>query len=207
MMKADALARRRRKPPRPARPGPAGPLAAGLRVARQAVVRERVPGRGVGRVLAVARADRRVAVEGSEPDAPRLPVLRMAAPEVRAARGAEALRDPARRLERAQQLLAREQPQRARRDPRLRGGGGPGAARAAGAVAPAGGDERLVDLEADSAAEAAAGERELRHAPRYRASSSICFFAASTRPGVDASCEYVGHEYFVSVFSSQPRLQ
>src|SRR5437667_12105918 len=111
-MEADALARRRRKLPRLARPAAAGPLTAALRVGRQAVVGDRVPGRGVRRVLPVARADAGVAVEGAEPHAPHLLVLRMPAPEVRAARGAEHLREAVGGLVGAQQLLAGEDAER-----------------------------------------------------------------------------------------------
>src|SRR2546421_348308 len=126
MMEPDALARRRRKPPGPTRPAAAGPLAAALRVARQAVLRDGIPGRGVRRVLPVARPDSGVAVEGAEPHAPHLSVVRMPAPEVRAAGGAEDLREAVVRLVGAQQLLAGEEAQRAGRDPRLRRRRAPG---------------------------------------------------------------------------------
>src|SRR5262245_33466987 len=112
-MEADALARRRRKPPRPARAAAPGPLARPrLGVARQAVVRDRVPGRRVRGELTVARADPGIVVEGAEADAHDLLVLLAPAPQVRAAGRAEELGEAVRGAVGAEQLLAREEAQR-----------------------------------------------------------------------------------------------
>src|SRR4051794_14797652 len=62
-----------------------------LGVARQAVVGQRLPDGGVGRVGMPRRSDPRVAVEGAEAHALDLGVVAAAAPQGRPADGAEAL--------------------------------------------------------------------------------------------------------------------
>ena len=62
-----------------------------LVVVRQPVVRDLLPVRRVRDELPVLRADARVAVEGAEANADHLGVVGVAAPELRAARGAELL--------------------------------------------------------------------------------------------------------------------
>src|SRR5207249_1018475 len=73
----------------------------------------------------------------------------------------------------ADQLFAREDAERAWSDPAGDGGGGAGAALTARAVAVAGDDQRLGHLEADAAAHAAAGQRELGHGGSLRCPASL----------------------------------
>src|SRR4051794_333258 len=138
-----------------------------LGVARQPVVRDRLPRRGIGRELAVLRADPGVVVECPEAHADDLRVVRAPAPERRAAGRAERLREAmVGRGPHADELLTFGDAQRAGLDPGLHGRGRPAAALAARAVAVAGGDGRRGHLEADAAAEAAAGQRKLGHPAR-----------------------------------------
>ena len=129
------------------------------------------PAAGPGLCRVVPGLERlvRVAVERAEPNADHLGVDGAAAPERRAAVRAELLEEAAvAGVVRADELLAGQQSERAGRDPCRRGGGGAGAALAPRAVAVAGRDERLVDLEAHAAAEAAAGERRHDALCRFR---------------------------------------
>src|SRR5262249_57463468 len=119
------------------------------------------PGGGVGDELPMPRTDTGVGVEAAEPDevdARATPVLR---PEVGAALGAEDLRVPVLRIPRAQQLVALEDPERVGRRADRGGGGRSRATLTARAVAVARGAERLLDLVANRAAHAPAGEHAL----------------------------------------------
>ena len=85
---------------------------------------------------------------------------RVAAEEGRAAEAAERLLEAALRRPGADVLLARHDPERARRESRVRGGGRSRSTLAARAVAVGRRDERRVDLEAHRAAAAAARQRQ-----------------------------------------------
>src|SRR5213083_1360460 len=105
-----------------------------LRVARETVVGDRLPLGGVGGELPVRGADARVVVEEAHADGRDLPRVRVAAPERRAAPGAEGLREPVGRLIRADELVAGDA-DRAGDDARLRGRRGSRSLLAARAVA------------------------------------------------------------------------
>src|SRR4051812_15441923 len=68
---------------------------AGLLVVREPVVRDRLPDRRVVQVLAVRRPDARVTVEGAEANAFAVALVRIEAPQRRAAARAEGLREAA----------------------------------------------------------------------------------------------------------------
>src|SRR5262249_23546357 len=124
-----------------------------LRVAREAVVRNRLP---VGRVrgeLAIRGSDTRVVVEEAHADGRGLSGGGIDAPEGRAARGAEGLWEPVSRLVGADEVFARGDADRARDDSRLGRRCCSRALLAAGAVAVARGDRWLAELEADALAE------------------------------------------------------
>ena len=133
------------------------------RISRQPVVGKRLPWRRVGDELAVCRADAGIGVECPHPDHLRLRVLWIPAPERRPTCRAEILREPSRRLVRPDELLPRRDPQRPRGDPRRCRGGRAGSPLAPGAVAVAGRDRALRELEANAAAETTAGQYRLRH--------------------------------------------
>src|SRR5579871_514428 len=128
-----------------------------LRVARKAVFGQRIPRRGVGRELVVARTDAGVGVEDAEANR-RHPTIRAPAPHARAAGRAEDLREAVRRLPRAQKLLALQDPDSGRRHGSLDRRAPAGAPLTAGAVAPARALRVLGQLEAHTAAVTAAGE-------------------------------------------------
>lgn len=131
---------------------------------RQPVVRYRFPRCRRSEELTVGGTHSRVTVEGAEPDAQHLWVLRIPAEEGRAARRAEKLREAVRRLVGPDQLLAARDAQRSGNDTRLRRRGRACSPLAARAVAVARRNERLDDLEPDAAAETAPGEREISDA-------------------------------------------
>ena len=112
--------------------------------------------------LPVLRPDRRVAVERAEAHRDLGVGERVAAEQRRAAVRAEQLRYARRRPERAQPLLALQEPEAALRHAPVRRGAGAGAPLAACAVAVAGRQERRGDLEAHRAAQASALERRRR---------------------------------------------
>ena len=96
-------------------------------------------------------------IERAEPHGP--VALGRVVAEQRAPTGpAEELREALLRLPRPDVLLARDDPQRLRGDSRLRGGGRARAPLAAGAVAVARAQRLTGELEADGAAQAAAGD-------------------------------------------------
>src|SRR4029453_9511289 len=128
-----------------------------LRVAREAVVRDRLPLGGVGGELTIRGPDARVVIEEAHTDGCDLAGVRIDAPECRAAGGAEGLRETVGRLVGADELLAGDA-DRAGHDARLRGRRGSRALLAAGAVAVARRDRRLGELEANPSAEAATGQ-------------------------------------------------
>ena len=134
---------------------------AGLPEARQPVVRDRLPHRGVVHVLPVARTDAGVAVEApSRTDFNSDP---RALAHIASRRRSRKTSRSRRRIVGAKQLLAREDPERAARDAPRDGRRRAGPPLAARAMAVARGDERLGHLEANGAAHAAARERKLGH--------------------------------------------
>ena len=121
------------------RVGPAGVYACRGPASAAGRRREVGPDGGVRDVLAVLRADARVAVDGAEPDADRLPPVGPAAVEVAAAARAERLDEAAAgRRPLGHELLALRDAEAAGRDRPGRRRRRPGPALAAGAVAPAG---------------------------------------------------------------------
>jgi len=133
---------------------------AALLVTGQTVVGDRLPGRRIGDELADARADPRVTIERSHPDADRIGVAGVAAEQRRATVAAEPFLATAIGLPDSKPVLAGDDLKRA--------GCGVGAGRcrssaatlAALAVAIAGDDQRLAHLEPDGTAVAATRERE-----------------------------------------------
>src|SRR5205823_4023549 len=77
-----------------------------LRKAREAVVRQRLPGSGVGDEGPVRGPDAGIAVDRAEPDADHLGILGIAAPERAAAGRAEHLHEAVRRAVVLHELLA-----------------------------------------------------------------------------------------------------
>src|SRR5215218_4738807 len=141
------------------------PLLARRRAALEAgqpVIGERLPLARRLHALAERRPDPVAGVEPAEPHGPML--LRAVVAEQRApARPAEQLREALVGLPRADVLLARGDPQRVLRQPRLRRRRRARAPLAARAVAVARAERRLDDLEANRPAEAAAGDGEEGH--------------------------------------------
>src|SRR5438105_3702889 len=159
---------------------PASPLGArlGLREALKSIVGNRLPGDRVGDVCPPARAHPRIAVERPHADAHLGRIVRIAAEQMRAALAAEALLEPAIGMPpRLHQIASPQQAKCAAIDSCLRRRRGAGAPLAAGAVAVAGGRGGLAQLEADTAAQTAAGERGAWH--RLQCASSRV--AASAR--------------------------
>src|SRR6266852_2904646 len=107
--------------------------------ARQIVVRDRLPRRGIRDIRAGRRSDARIGVEGAHADADHIGLLLTLAPEGAAAVRAEQLREPLRRAPRFDQLLPGKDAQRAWRDSSGRSSRRAGAPLAARAVAVAGG--------------------------------------------------------------------
>ena len=134
-----------------------------FRVARKAVVGDRLPLGRVRHELPVARPDARVLVEGAHPDARDLLRVRANAPERRAAGRAERLRESVLGLVRADELLAGRDSMRSGHDSSLRRGSGAGASLATRAVAVARRDRRLGHFEPNPSAETATGEQALGH--------------------------------------------
>jgi len=132
-------------------------------VARQAVVRNGLPLGGVRRELANARPDSGIRVEGAHADGKRGRILWIAAPELGSASRAEDLGEAVRRLERSKQLLTAGDRQRAGNDVRLRGRARSRPSLTACAVAVARRDRSFADVEAHTAAKAAAGQGQLGH--------------------------------------------
>src|SRR5215216_1318930 len=136
-----------------------------LVVARESVVRDRLPGRGVGDELARGRPHGWIAVERAEADANLRRIVRVAAEQLAAALAAEELLEAAVRVPPGlHELLSLHHPQRAAVDPGVRRGRGAGAALAARAVTVARLLRRLRQLEANAAAQAASRHRWLGHA-------------------------------------------
>src|SRR5581483_12507566 len=117
------------------------------------VIDERVP----------LRADVVAGVEQAHPHTADAAGVGIEAPQRTAALTAEALRPAVPRCVGADELLAREQPERAGRDPRLRRRGRPRPALAPRAVAVARAQRPLGHLEAHTAAHAVTGVRGPRH--------------------------------------------
>src|SRR4051794_37391725 len=136
---------------------------AALGMAREAVVRDRLPGGGVGDELADARPDPGVLVERAHADADRIGVAGVIRVDLRAADAAEPLLAAVLGLPHAQGILAGDDPERPLSRVRARRHRRAGAALAAPAVAVARLHERRGDLEPDGTAVAAAGQRELGH--------------------------------------------
>jgi len=141
---------------------------AALLVTGQTVVGDRLPGRRIGDELADARPDPRVTIERSHPDADRIGVAGVAAEQRRATVAAEPFLATAIRLPDSKPVLAGHDLKRAGRGVRAGRCCTSAATLAALAMAVAGDDQRLADLEPDGTAVAATGERELVHqaAPR-----------------------------------------
>src|SRR2546421_10193141 len=130
--------------------------AGALRMMGQTIVGDSLPGAGVVDELVIARPHAGIRVEDAEANAERLFLVRVPAPEGRAAARAECLREPACRLVLAHQLGALDELDGAGLDTRLGRGRRPRSALAASAVAVAGGTERTIDLGPDGSAHAAA---------------------------------------------------
>src|SRR5688500_4097862 len=107
-------------------------------MAGQAVVRDGLPGRRIGDVLAVRGPDAGVGVEGANADADRVVVVGVAAEEGRAASRAEGLLEAVGGRVDGDELLSAHDLERAGRGAGAHRGGAAGAALAAGAVAVAG---------------------------------------------------------------------
>src|SRR5262249_14508330 len=125
----------------------------GNRLPLARVVHERVP----------LRPDPVTRIEEPEPDASDLSRVGVLAPERAAALRAEALCPAVARRILVDQLLAGEQPERIRREPRLCRSCGARAPLAARAVAVAGAQRFLRHLEADAAAQAVTRVQGLAH--------------------------------------------
>src|SRR4051794_3221799 len=131
-------------------------------MARQTVVRDRLPDRRVIRELTLLRTDAGVAVDGPQAHADVSARLRVAAVQRRAAVRAERLVEAAAaRVPDLDELLALHDPERAVGCARVGGGSRARAALAAGAVAVVGRDERLGHLVSHASANATA--RDHRH--------------------------------------------
>src|SRR4051794_24220618 len=162
---ARPLARRHgslRTAPTRVSPGSAGVVTTSG-VAGQSVVRDRLPRRGRGDELPRAGPDPGILVERPHPDADRIGVARIAAEQRGAAVAAEPLLAAVRGLPDPEPVFAGDDPERARGGMRTRRRRGTAAPLAAAAVAVARRDERLGDLEPDSPAVAAPGERQIGH--------------------------------------------
>src|SRR5437667_8889575 len=131
------------------------------------MVRDRVPARSALDALAIRGADTRVSVERAKTHGEDLRLARRPAEQAGAADAAEDLDPAARRREGGEQLLALRDSQRAGIDTSLSRCRRAGAALAVLAVAVARRARRFAELEADTAAQAAAGQRLRRSAPRY----------------------------------------
>jgi hypothetical protein len=132
-----------------------------LVVARQAVIRDLVPGRSRGDEGVELRPDARLAVKRAEADRDFLAFRPLRAEQARAADRAEGLHTASVRPEDADQLLTGEQAESLARDAPLRSAEDARVLSAARAVAVIGPAERRRHLEADTAAEARAVERVL----------------------------------------------
>src|SRR5436190_16950038 len=132
-----------------------------LVVARQAVVRELLPGRARGDEEVELRMDSRVAVERPEADRDLVALRPLVAEQARAADRAERLHASAVRPVDADQLLAREQAEALARDAPLGSAKRARVLAATRAVAVVGPEERRRDLKPDAAAEARSAQRVL----------------------------------------------
>src|SRR5436190_10582663 len=142
-----------------------------LGVVLEPVVRDRLPGRGVGHERAPHRSHTGIAVEGAHSDAHVGRAVWVAAEEVGAALAAEAFLEPAVGMAPAlHELLALQQAEGPSVDPSLGGGSAARALLTARAMAIAGLGGRLGELEPHAAAGAAAGEDGLGHQRRSSAS-------------------------------------
>src|SRR5262245_45326483 len=127
-------------------------------MARQAVLRDLVPQGSGSRVRVVLRTNARIAVEGAEAHGDLGPVGPRAAEQTRPADRAERLRHPLRRAVDPDQLLTLHDAEALERHASLGEAERAGVLAAARAVAMARAAERRGHLEADAAAEAAAGQ-------------------------------------------------
>src|SRR5689334_7968047 len=146
----------------------------GLRVSRQAILREHVPRSPGIHERVVLRPDLRVAVERAQPNRDLVAVRPVAAEETGAADRAKDLdRSALGRGVHTQQLLAGKQAEPLTRDPALREAEGARMLATAGAVAVVRAPERRLDLEADAAAETAALDRHLNPSSRTSSRRSL----------------------------------
>ena len=131
---------------------------------RQPVAGDWLPSGRIRHELPVRGSNAWIGVKSSEPDADHFRIVRIPAPERRAAGGAEELREAVWRLVGTNEVFALRDPEGPRDDATRDRRGGARAPLAAGAVAVAGRKEWLGDLEADTAAQAPSGERKIEHA-------------------------------------------
>src|SRR4029079_14611004 len=136
-----------------------------FRVALEAVVGDRLPLAGVVDEGVPLRPEPVARVEEPEPDASDLPGVGVLAPERAAAGRAEALRPAVLRRVLPHELLTGEQAEGAGSKTRLRGSRRAGAPLAAGAMAVAGSQRLLIDLEAHASAHAVPGVEGVAHCP------------------------------------------
>ena len=128
-----------------------------LLVSREPIVGNWLPRCGVGNELMKARPDTRVSIERAETDTYALRIRRVAAVHGRPALAAEPLLPATLGPPRAQPVLARDDPERARLSKSGRRRARTGAPLATRAMAIDGGSKRCADLEPNGAATTTAG--------------------------------------------------